>query len=45
MSQILPTPQILCLHILIYLIFIGTETPQHDWKAIRGPFEYKLGFC
>ena len=45
MSLIFPTPQILCLDILIYLIFIGTETPQNDWKAIRGRFEYKLGFC
>ena len=45
MCQIFPTPQILCLDILIYLIFIGTETPQNDWKAIGGPFEYKLRFC
>ena len=45
MSQIFPTPQILCLDILIYLIFIGMETPQNDWKAMGGPFEYKLGFC
>ena len=45
MSQIFPTPQILCLDILIYLIFIRTETPQNDWKAIGGPFEYKLCFC
>ena len=44
MSQIFPTPQILCLDILIHLIFIGTETPQNDWKAIGGPFEYKLCF-
>ena len=46
MSQIFATPQILCLHIIIiYLIFIGPETPQHDWKIIEGSFEYKLGFC
>ena len=40
MSQSFPTPQILCLHIIIiYLILICTETLQHDWKVIEGPFE------
>ena len=37
MSQIFPTPQILCLHIIVIcLLFIGTQTPQHDWKVIEG---------
>ena len=46
MSQILPTPQILCLHIIVIcLLFIGTQTPQHDWKVIEGPFEFKLVFA
>ena len=40
MSQSFPTPQILCLHIIIiYLILICTETLQQDWKVIAGPFE------
>lgn len=40
MLQIFSTPQILCLHIIIiYLILICTETLQHDWKVIEGPFE------
>ena len=38
MSQSFPTPQILCLHIIIiYLILICTETLQHDWKVIEDP--------
>ena len=46
MSQIFPTPQILCLHIIVIcLLFIGTQTPQHDWKVIEGPFEFKLVFA
>ena len=29
---------------VIHIIFIGTETPQYDWKGIQGPFECKLLF-
>ena len=32
-------------HMLIHLIFLGTETPEQDWKVIEGSVECKLVFC
>ena len=32
-------------HMLIHLIFFGTETPEHDRKVIKGSLECKLVFC
>ena len=31
--------------VLIHLVFIVTETPQHDRKVIEVPHECKLVFC
>ena len=32
------------IHVLIQLIFTGTETPQHERKVIEGVLECKLVF-